>query len=150
MSRIIGAIQRPRQSRGWRGPQGWHDQTWVHYPPVAPRLRLGRNLRPRIESRQEGVQMFGWSTPKIAGCIAAVALGVCVLAIPAGASASSPSLGGEVYFNQHVPAHITSGTCNPDGSSSYTFEQSGTDITGPYPGNFTETGSVTIGPMNIA
>jgi hypothetical protein len=38
------------------------------------------------------------------------------------------------------------GTCNPLGTSTFNFTVTGT-ATGPYPGTFTETGTVTIGPL---
>ena len=41
---------------------------------------------------------------------------------------------------------ITNENCNPSGTSSFDFEASGPAI-GPYPGTFTETGTITIGPQ---
>ena len=72
-----------------------------------------------------------------AGCLLAV-----VMASPA--HAQTP-LTGE-FLASHTAATITSGICNPLGDSSYTFEITG-PASGPYPGSFTETGSVTIGPQ---
>ena len=43
-------------------------------------------------------------------------------------------------------ATITSGSCNPTGDSVYTFEIS-SPVSGPYPGTFTASGSVTVGPQ---
>lgn len=73
---------------------------------------------------------------------------ICVL----GAGASMPTSAhaqatiDEEFFSSYTSATITSGTCNPEGDSRYRFEISG-QATGPYPGSFTETGSVTIGPQ---
>jgi hypothetical protein len=39
-----------------------------------------------------------------------------------------------------------SGTCNPLGTSTFTFTVTG-EAFGPYPGTFTETGSITLGPF---
>jgi hypothetical protein len=56
-----------------------------------------------------------------------------------------PTLTGE-FLSSLTAASITSGNCDPAGNSSSTFEISGV-AAGPYPGTFTETGSVTIGPQ---
>src|SRR5438477_7832687 len=45
------------------------------------------------------------------------------------------------------PVSVT-GACNPEGVTSLTYSTSGV-ATGPYPGTFTETGTVTIGPETI-
>src|SRR5687768_358830 len=73
--------------------------------------------------------------------------------VPPAAVAQTP-LTGEFLASLN-PATITSGNCDPDGTSTFTFEVSGTAL-GPYPGTFTETGRVTFegpftsGPVNNA
>lgn len=79
----------------------------------------------------------------------AAALVVLVLAVsavaPARASAQAPSLAGE--FLQSTAQNFTStANCDATGTSSFTFATSGI-AGGPYPGTFTETGSVQIGPQ---
>jgi Bacterial Ig-like domain (group 1) len=70
----------------------------------------------------------------------------CVtLVLPSAAQAQS--LNGEV-FTSLPAATITGGTCNPSGTSTFTFSVSGV-ATGPYTGTFTETGSVTVGPQTV-
>ena len=44
---------------------------------------------------------------------------------------------------------VTSDNCNPAGSSSFSYQVSG-PAAGPYPGTFTETSTVTMGPQNIS
>lgn len=41
-----------------------------------------------------------------------------------------------------------SGTCNPLGTSTFTFTVTG-EAFGPYPGTFTESGTITLGPFGI-
>lgn len=58
------------------------------------------------------------------------------------------SLSGESFLASEIgnPGTSTvSGTCNPFGVSTFTFTVTGL-AAGPYPGPFTETGTVTIGP----
>lgn len=43
---------------------------------------------------------------------------------------------------------VTSAACNPAGNSSFSYRVSG-PAAGPYPGTFTETGTVTMGPQDI-
>ncbi len=43
---------------------------------------------------------------------------------------------------------VTSASCNPSGTSTFTYQASG-PAAGPYPGTFTETGTVSMGPQNI-
>jgi hypothetical protein len=60
-------------------------------------------------------------------------------------------LGGENLFvpinNQEGYKTTITGTCNPEGTSTLTFEATGV-ATGPYVGTFTEKGTVTLGPRN--
>lgn len=74
---------------------------------------------------------------------AACALTVC-FAPPAAAQAEAAGLTGETLTS--LPDAAATGTCSRQGSSTYTFTVSGTAV-GPYPGTFTETGTVTIGPQ---
>ena len=59
------------------------------------------------------------------------------------AAQAATSLAGE-FLSSHTEATITGGTCNPSGDTTYTFTASGVS-SDPYPGTFTESGSVTIG-----
>jgi hypothetical protein len=88
---------------------------------------------------------------KLQGARASVLVGAVCLAWVAAACtppppAPPPDRLVDEHFVQWDPASITSGTCDPAGSSTFTFTVSG-DATGPYPGTFTESGSVTIGPQ---
>jgi hypothetical protein len=86
------------------------------------------------------------------GCSVAV-LALCV---PAAAAQVPPrTLTGESFAAGlfTTPAGlgsiaVTSATCNPAGTSSFSYLVSG-PATGPYPGTFTETSTVTMGPQNI-
>jgi hypothetical protein len=88
--------------------------------------------------------MFHTSTRRAVRRLALVAGFLLSVVMAAPAHAQTP-LTGE-FLASHTAATITSGVCNPLGESSYTFEITG-PATGPYPGSFTETGSVTIGPQ---
>ncbi len=86
------------------------------------------------------------------GCSVAV-LELCVPA--ASAQAAPPTLTGESFAAGlfTTPAGlgsiaVTSASCNPAGNSSFSYQVSG-PATGPYPGAFTETSTVTMGPQNI-
>jgi hypothetical protein len=85
--------------------------------------------------------------------IAAVAVIVLVacLGIPVGAQADVQSLSGELLegAGPGSPNGIPTSTydCNPSGASSADWSVSGTAV-GPYPGTFTESGSVTFGPQS--
>jgi hypothetical protein len=56
-----------------------------------------------------------------------------------------PTLTGE-YLSSGTAASTTSFTCDTQGTSSFTFTASGVAF-GPYPGTFTESGTVTVGPQ---
>ena len=76
-----------------------------------------------------------------------LALGV-VMAVTAACTQPPPptfSLEGQ-RLTSEPPATIVSGTCDPGGESIFTVEVSG-EATGPYPGTFVETITVTIGPQ---
>ena len=62
-----------------------------------------------------------------------------------GGNAAAPSLTGETFTtnNYFFPGGFT---CNPSGNTTFTIVVSGT-AAGPYPGPFTETADVTIGPQ---
>lgn len=78
--------------------------------------------------------------------IAPIAIALLLLtALPAtAASPPPPSLVGERLDSGHAP-NVYTLACNADGSGTVSWQVSGT-ATGPYPGTFTETGSVTVGP----
>jgi hypothetical protein len=85
--------------------------------------------------------------------VAVAALFAC-LAAPAAAQTGIQSLDGEQLTLPVVlgdPNGLPSPgfDCNPTGDSTFTFEVSGV-ATGPYPGTFTETGTVTVGPQTNA
>jgi hypothetical protein len=66
----------------------------------------------------------------------------------------APTLTGETFLGGLFTAEqssvtVTSASCNPSGTSSFTYQASG-PATGPYPGTYTETGTVTLGPQTIA
>src|SRR5918996_3161248 len=61
------------------------------------------------------------------------------------ASAAPPTLTGETF----TAAPDITATCNPNGTSTVTFNASGV-ATGPYPGTFTEVGVATIGPQVLS
>jgi hypothetical protein len=71
---------------------------------------------------------------------------VLVAAMPAGAA--PPSLDGEIFSNNpgEGTSTITAASCNPSGTSTFSWSASGPAI-GPYPGTFTESGTVTLGPQ---
>jgi len=71
-------------------------------------------------------------------------LGPLGLVTAPGASAATPGLANE--FLSSLPAAAGGGTCTPSGTSLITFSVSGV-ASGPYPGTFTETGTVQIGPQ---
>lgn len=89
------------------------------------------------------------------GCSVAVLVPLVLCAPAAAAQAPPPTLTGESLAAGlfTTPAGlgsiaITSATCKPSGSSSFSYEVSG-PAAGPYPGTFTESGTVTMGPQNI-
>src|SRR3954463_12459592 len=78
-------------------------------------------------------------------------LGATVLAIGSlmplsAATATTPTLAGETLDSRDA-AVITGGNCDPGGVSTFTFTVSGQAF-GPYPGTFTESGTVTLGPQD--
>jgi hypothetical protein len=79
----------------------------------------------------------------IAGAVVAAA----VFAAPASAAVPA-TLSGEIFSNNpgEGSSSITSASCDPSGTSTFSFEASGPAV-GPYPGTFTETGTVTLGPQ---
>lgn len=77
---------------------------------------------------------------------ALVIAAVAVLAMPAVATAQS-TLDGEVFSQNPGEGTlvITSASCDPTGTSTFSFFATG-PATGPYPGTFEESGTITIGP----
>ena len=68
-----------------------------------------------------------------------------------GNSATPASLTGEVLLtaaSAGVGSSTATGTCNPLGTSTFTFEVTGEAI-GPYPGTFVERGTFTLGPVGF-
>jgi hypothetical protein len=81
----------------------------------------------------------------MAGAVVAAA----IFAAPASAAVPA-TLSGEIFSNNpgEGSSSITSATCNPSGTSTFSFEASGPAI-GPYPGTFTESGTITVGPQTL-
>ena len=83
-------------------------------------------------------------------CVAIAALAVQVAA--ASAAAPPPTLTGETLLGGLLaPAAassvvVTSASCNPGGTSTFTYQASG-PASLPYAGTYSETGTVTIGPQ---
>jgi hypothetical protein len=81
---------------------------------------------------------------------ALVALSLMVLAGPSVGQARAQTtpqpttLDGEILAD---PSPSVSATCNPDGTSTITFEASGLAV-GPFAGTFEETGEATVGPQS--
>jgi hypothetical protein len=89
------------------------------------------------------------------GCSVAVLVPLVLCAPTAAAQAPPPTLTGESLAAGLFTAPaglgsiaITSATCKPAASSSFSYQVSG-PAAGPYPGTFTESGTVTMGPQNI-
>ena len=85
-------------------------------------------------------------------CAAILALAVQVTAASA-AAVPPPTLTGETLLGGlFTPAAssvvVTSASCNPDGTSTFTYQASG-PASGPYIGTYSETGTVTMGPQTI-
>jgi hypothetical protein len=70
-----------------------------------------------------------------------------------GDEGSISSLTGEEFLTSELPANPGSlevdGTCNPLGTSTFTFTAAGFAF-GPYPGEFVETGTVTMDALGLA
>jgi hypothetical protein len=93
------------------------------------------------------------------GRIARIFVAIAAAAL-AGSSVASAApvpggLSGETFHNEFVTEGIggvpRAQDCHQDGTSTVHFTTSGTaTATGPYPGQFTETGTLTIGPQTLA
>jgi len=75
----------------------------------------------------------------------------CAIAGTAAAQTVAPTLTGEtllsgVFAGGTGSTVVTSESCNPSGTSSFSYQTSGI-ATGPYPGKYTEQGTVTMGPQ---
>lgn len=76
---------------------------------------------------------------------------LCMLtlaALPAAANGQSltgEKLSGNSFTRPSPVFEVTSKTCNLEGDSTISYRSEGTAV-GPYPGTYTETGTVTIGP----
>ena len=82
--------------------------------------------------------------------VAVVAALVGLTAAPAQAAVAP--LTGETLLASEIGVaggtSTVSGTCDPLGTSTFTFTVTG-GASGPYPGTFTETGTVTLGPFGV-
>jgi hypothetical protein len=85
-----------------------------------------------------------------------VCLAMAALALPVGTASAQvppPTLTGETLLGGlFVPPAtstvvVTSASCDPAGTSTFTYQASG-PATGPYVGTYSETGTVTMGPQN--
>jgi hypothetical protein len=92
-------------------------------------------------------------------CVAVAAILFGLAAAPAAAngdddegnSSAVAPLTGETLLASELGTPGTStvsGTCNPLGTSTFTFAVTG-EAFGPYPGTFTESGTITLGPFGI-
>jgi hypothetical protein len=88
--------------------------------------------------------------------VLATAILSSVFAAPAAAGGPYPNktpqtLTGEVLLASEIPGPGTStfsGTCDPLGNSTFQFTVTGL-AEGPYPGTFTESGTITFGPFGV-
>src|SRR2546423_15609038 len=82
--------------------------------------------------------------------VATVFLGVILVSAPGAMAQTAPPLRltGETLSSAGASTFTTSASCNPNGTSTFSYQTSGV-ATGPYPGTYTETGSVTVGPHAI-
>src|SRR2546422_5389345 len=85
--------------------------------------------------------------------VLALTAGLLVLGMsPAAAQTAPPTLTGQFLGEQYIataePRLV--GTCNPDGSTTFTETSNGTVFAGPYPGTYTEELTATVGPMTGA
>ena len=70
-----------------------------------------------------------------------------LLAAPtASAQVPPPTLTGETLSSLGPETTSTSFNCDPQGTSTFTYQTSGV-AAGPYPGTYSETGTVTLGPQ---
>jgi hypothetical protein len=79
-----------------------------------------------------------------------LAVGLLVLGVtPAAAQTAPPTLDGEILAEQYVATAEPrlEGTCNPDGSTTFTTTSTGVVLAGPYPGTYTEQVTATVGPQ---
>lgn len=80
---------------------------------------------------------------------ALIVLGIVALATLSGRAAADtlpPTLTGEFFSDLNV--EVINATCNPNGTSTISYYSTG-DAVGPYPGTYTESGTVTIGPPSL-
>jgi hypothetical protein len=99
---------------------------------------------------------FTEAARRVLGITIGSSVAVLTLSVPAAAAqvVPPPTLSGESFAAGlfTTPAGlgsivVTSASCNPAGNSSFSYQVSG-PAAGPYPGTFTETGTVTMGPQN--
>ena len=87
----------------------------------------------------------------LAAAILAASFVVLVGPLTNGAHAQTappPGLGGELFAITDPADTTVSGSCDQQSGGTLAFEASGV-ATGPYPGTFTETGTVTLAPLNL-
>src|SRR5256885_5935224 len=82
--------------------------------------------------------------------VAMVFLGVILVSAPGAMAQTAPPLRltGETLSSAGASTFTTSASCNPNGTSTFSYQTSGA-ATGPYTGTYTETGTVTVGPQPI-
>jgi len=83
--------------------------------------------------------------PRFAAVLVVLAMLLVIPSVGEAQTTPRPTLDGELLED---PAPTVNATCNPDGTSTITFEASGV-ATGPFPGTFTETGTATVGPQTL-
>src|SRR5256714_9908597 len=82
--------------------------------------------------------------------VATVFLGVILVSAPGAMAQTAPPLRltGETLSSAGASTFTTSASCNPNGTSTFSYHTSGI-ATAPYTGTYTETGTVTVGPQPI-
>jgi hypothetical protein len=85
----------------------------------------------------------------VVGVVLTIAVMVLVLGVlPAQAQATPPTLNGQILTQNYIATNEPRlvGACNPDGTTTFTMTSNGVAL-GPYPGNYTEQVTATIGPQ---
>lgn len=84
---------------------------------------------------------------RLAALVAVLVLAYAGVMAPAAIASTPSGLSGE--FLSGTPITQLTALCNPSGTSTISYTTSGT-ASGPYPGTYTESGTVTIGPQTLS